>query len=72
MTHGTICPPRTSTQRGCDVAIKNLLIMERWDMCREPLLKRIEQEKRGIYKRSQKPIQAVHVGSSAVQYRKVV
>lgn len=72
MTHGTICPPKTSTERSNDAVIKNLLIKQEWDMCREPLLKRIEQEKRGIYKRSQKPIQAVHVGSSAVQYRKVV
>lgn len=72
MTHGTICPPKTSTERSNDAVIKNLLIKQEWDMCREPLLKRIEQEKAGIFKKEQKPIRAIHVTSSAIQYRKVV
>lgn len=69
MIRGTICPPN---EKGNDMHSDVQLIMQKWDECRKPLLKRIEEEKAGVFKRSQKLIRAVHVGSSAVQYRKVV
>lgn len=72
MTDGMICPLNPNTEERYNSLIKDVLIIQKWDEIRKPLLKRIEQEKRGVYKRSQNPIQAVHVGSSAVQYRKVV
>ena len=46
--------------------------VKKYDECRKSLLKRIDEEKRGMHKRSLKPVKAFHISSSAVQYRKVV
>lgn len=72
MTDGMICLLDSSIERKDDSIVKYMLINQKWNEIRKPLLKRIEQEKAGIFKRSQKPIRAIHVTSSAVQYRKVV
>ena len=72
MTDGMICLLNPSTEKGYNSINKYVLINQKWDEIRKPLLKRIEQEKAGIFKKEQKPIRAVHVTSSAIQYRKVV
>lgn len=72
MTHGMTCPHKTSTERGYNSIIKDMLINQKWNEVRKPLFERIEQEKAGIFKKEQKPIRAIHVTSSAIQYRKVV
>lgn len=72
MTDGMICLLDSSIERKSNSIIKYMLINQKWNEIRKPLLKRIEQEKAGIFKRERKPIRAIHVTSSAIQYRKVV